>query len=401
MLNQLVETVGNNQLLTAILGFSGASIVGFWVKDVPRMFGRFLKRELSTELTITSYNMSYHNLLKWIEKNYKDKKFRNLKLSNGKWGENDETITSIGYGFHTIWYGGCILFIHLIKESANNTERDKELISIKKIGRSRDIFNKLIMEINDIDDSDGINIYKMLPDGFWSDSKLLQRRLFDSIFIENYKKNLLINTLTDFISKEDWYLDNGIPYQLGILLYGSPGTGKTSIIKAISSYLKYPIYYIPADNMYSIERGLSNIPNKCIVVIEDIDTNSVTHKRNPDKNTNNILGFNVDEITSTSLSGILNSLDGIFSVHGRILIATTNHIENLDPALIRPGRIDLKLEIDSINIEILSLFLNKFFPNNVSNIIDIKIKDNITVAMLQNMVLSNYRYDKILEEIAQ
>jgi chaperone BCS1 len=102
------------------------------------------------------------------------------------------------------------------------------------------------------------------------------------------------------------------------------------------------------------------------------------------------------EFNTISLSEVLNSLDGMFSVHGRILIATTNHIENLDSALIRPGRIDLKIEIGYVNNEILKEFLDKFYPGNGIHISNIKLKNDLTVAMLQNMVLNGNTINEII-----
>jgi len=404
-LTQLSEILKENQLLSAGLGLSSATIIGFWLKDFPRMIYNFIKREFTTQLTITSHNIAFHNLLRWIENNYKNKKFRKLKLTNGKWGEG-ESITSIGYGFHTILYKRQLLFIELTKDAANQTERDKETVTIMKIGRGRQIFDDLIDDIKEVKDESKMSVYKMDSGGYWTEAKQIKKRTLDSIFIEKYKKELFINTVNNFINNEKWYIDNGIPYQLGILLYGSPGTGKTSIIKAISSYLNYPIYYIPASIIYAIEKGLLNIPERCIMVIEDIDTSVITHKRRSKVNkldeeqpgistVENVM----DDFALTTLSDILNSLDGLFSIHGRILIATTNHIENLDPALIRPGRIDLQIEVGFINIEILSLFINRFFPDNKIDYTNIEIKNEITVAVLQNMVLSNYSLEKILTTI--
>jgi chaperone BCS1 len=99
------------------------------------------------------------------------------------------------------------------------------------------------------------------------------------------------------------------------------------------------------------------------------------------------------------LSEILNALDGFAGVDGRILIATTNHIDKLDSALLRPGRFDLKINIDYVNQEILQLFLKSFFPSFDKSLEDFKIKSNITVASLQEMVLENFTAEQILEKI--
>lgn len=395
-LSDFFNTIKNNQLLMTGLGLSGAGILTFWIKDVPRSIYAFLKREFTTELIMTSQNLVYHNFLKWVEKNYKNINFRKLKLSNGRWGYNENTTTSIGYGLHWIRYKNTFLIINLIKESSNQTEYDKETLSITKFGRSRKLFNELINEIETLnEDSNKTKIFKM--EDCWMYIKDQSKRDLNSVFMEKYKKDLLINTLSRFINNEKWYINNGIPYQLGILLYGAPGTGKTSLIKAISGYLNYPIYYISPQKLSKIEIAMSTLPDKCIVVIEDIDSNYLTHSREIKNNSdeNSIMR----ELSSISLSELLNSLDGMFSAHGRILVATTNHIENLDSALIRPGRIDIKIEVGYVNNEILKDFINNFFPKNKINFNSLQIKPNISVATLQNMVLQEKNEYEIIELI--
>ena len=401
-LNTIFETIQNNQLLAAGIGLSGAGIITFWIKDVPRSIYAFLKRELTTELTITSQNLAFHNVLKWIEKNYKNKNFRKLKLTNGRWGWNKSTTTSVGYGLHWIKYNKKFFLINLVKESSNQSEYDKETLTITKIGRSRKIFDDFIKEVETIDlDVSKTKIYRM--EDSWVYIKDHKKRSLNSIFIEKNKKDILINNLSKFINSENWYINNGIPYQLGILLYGAPGTGKTSLIKAIAGYLNYPIYYLSPQKLSKIESAMSTLSDKCIVVIEDIDSNFLTHSRenkNGDTDENNFL----KEISSVSLSEILNSLDGMFSAHGRILIATTNHIENLDAALIRPGRIDLKIEIGFVNNEILESFIKNFYKDSnldFSIINNINIKPNISVAMLQNMVLQGNSEKEIIDFVKE
>jgi chaperone BCS1 len=383
-LTNIFNTIQGNQLLAAGLGLSGAGIITFWVKDVPRSIYKFLKRELTTELIVTSSNLAFHNILKWIEKNYKDKNFRKLKLTNGRWGHRDNATTSIGYGLHYVRYNGHLFLFNLVKETSNQTEQDRETLYITKVGRSRKIFDGFIKEIETLDlDTTKTKVYKM--EDSWTYIKDQQKRSLDSIFIEKTKKDLLVNTLTKFIDSEQWYIDNGIPYQLGILLYGAPGTGKTSLIKAIAGYLDYPIYYLSPQDLDKIENAMSKISDKSILVIEDIDSNILTHSRvNGSQSKGSGL---IDKFVSINLSEVLNSLDGMFSAHGRILVTTTNHIESLDAALIRPGRIDLKIEVGYVNKEMLKDFINHFFPDYSADIDKINIKDNTTIAMLQNVIL--------------
>jgi chaperone BCS1 len=91
----------------------------------------------------------------------------------------------------------------------------------------------------------------------------------------------------------------------------------------------------------------------------------------------------------------------MLTAHGRILIATTNHVEKLDPALVRAGRIDLKLEIGFVNNEILKGFIDNFFPENKLNISEIKLKNNLTIATLQNLILEEKTIEEIVEFVKE
>lgn len=424
LITKILNFIEQNPIIATGLGLSGAGILTFWLKDFPKTIFDFLKKQLTTDLIITNQHNIYCKILKYIDKKYKNRRFRKLKLVTNRWdtGDGEETITSIGYGIHWIMYKHQIFILHLNKEQNSTSDHDKEMLIITKLGRGRKIFDQFIEEVEKFynNDKDKLKIFRMAND-YWSFIKDQSKRNMDSIFIEKSKKDKLIQTLENFLNSEKWYIDHGISYQLGILLYGPPGTGKTSLIKSIATYLSYPIYYLPTSKLYDIDDAMYELPMKCLLVIEDIDSNSVTHSRNKNKKLvpinnkkNTTVKAKVKKINevspidddlaslySSSLSNILNALDGLFSVHGRILIATTNHKDELDEALIRPGRIDLQIEIGYVNNEILQGFLNAFFPDDKIDCLHTIIKDNITVAMLQDMVLQKYTSTQIINEISQ
>lgn len=416
-INSLLNLIQTNQTLLTVLGVGGAGTIIMWLKGIPQAIFNLLKREFTTEIIVTSQNIAFHNIMKLIEKKYADKNFRKLKLMNGMWGDSGVTM-GIGYGFHIIRYKSQFLFLNLTKESANQTNYDKDNLSILKIGRSHSVFSDLIKEAYEIVEEKNTNkIYKMESD--WYYIKDQKKRAIESVFLEKGKKDKLFNAIEKFIKNEDWYLKHGIPYQLGILLYGPPGTGKTSIIKAVASYFNYSIYYLPSSGLYKIEKAVSLLPDNSILVIEDIDTNNVTNSRDDENEEVKEQDAKSEHITSEKavsvtedekefkkflrmgLSEILNSLDGIFSTHGRILIATTNHIEDLDTALIRPGRIDIKIEIGYVNNELLEQFCNSFYPNNNVDFGNIKIKSKITIAQLQNLILEEKSIEEVIEFVKE
>lgn len=190
-------------------------------------------------------------------------------------------------------------------------------------------------------------------------------RPFSTVILNEKVKQDLIDDVTDYLNPATrrWYANRGIPYRRGYLLYGPPGTGKSSLSLALAGFFKMRIYIVSLSSISSTEENLASLfaelPRRCVVLLEDIDTAGLTHTREEDKpqDTNNTddqapkqglrgtdkgnASNNNNNAFRLSLSGLLNILDGVASQEGRVLIMTTNHLEKLDKALIRPGRVDM------------------------------------------------------------
>jgi chaperone BCS1 len=165
-------------------------------------------------------------------------------------------------------------------------------------------------------------------------------------------KDMLLTDCRDFLCSEDWYAERGIPFRRGYLLYGVPGSGKTSLIHSLAGELGLDIYVVSlsskgmSDNTLTTLMG--HVPSRCILLLEDLDaafTRSVSRDSLstgvPTSSSSTPNNNDTNDGSTLSLSGLLNSLDGVAAAEGRLLFATTNHIERLDPALSRPGRMDV------------------------------------------------------------
>jgi len=163
-----------------------------------------------------------------------------------------------------------------------------------------------------------------------------------------------------FISKEtyQWYKAHGIPYKRGFLLFGPPGSGKSSIIQAIAGKYKRNICFVqPMKEKFTDETFNTCIqvaPKKSFIVLEDIDA---YFKK--DRKTNH-------QSCPLTFSGLLNGLDGVSNTDGQIFIITTNFIDRLDDALVRSGRVDLKIEFPTVTLDLAFDMFLKFYPNEVA-----------------------------------
>lgn len=185
----------------------------------------------------------------------------------------------------------------------------------------------------------------------WEKCASRSRRPLSTVVLDEAEKQLVLHDMEEYLhpATKRWYSNRGIPYRRGYLFYGPPGTGKTSLCVAIAGALHLRIYVTSLNSNSMTEDGLAtlfrDLPPRCIVLLEDVDSAGITVKRE------NIAETEQDaedrgkaSVTKgISLSGLLNIIDGVASSEGQILIMTTNHVEKLDPALLRPGRVDLKV----------------------------------------------------------
>ncbi|KAH7418669.1 P-loop containing nucleoside triphosphate hydrolase protein [Cadophora sp. MPI-SDFR-AT-0126] len=195
---------------------------------------------------------------------------------------------------------------------------------------------------------------------FSPDGKQVVSGSSGTVILDEKKKTALVEDIKDFLDPETraWYSWRGIPYRKGYLLYGPPGTGKSSLCLSIAGACDLDIYIpnISGVDDSSLGKLFTELPAHCAVLLEDVDDVDATQSRQ-----RGTVKTGQDETGSStkgksqgmvSLSALLNVLNGVGSQEGRVLIMTTNHAGHLDPALIRPGRVDMKLELGYTNQDI-------------------------------------------------
>jgi len=258
---------------------------------------------------------------------------------------------------------------------------------------------------------------------YYSEKIFKTNRTFDTVFFEN--KDKYINSLKFFIENEGWYKKKGIPYHFGVLLHGTPGCGKTSIIKATLEYTKRNAVIIPLNRVktcgefenifYDSKINDKSIPNeKRIYIFEDIDCISDIIKQRDEHDEHNkkdskqkinyeleilskLTDFHCNKMNKPddklNLSFLLNIFDGIREIPGRIIILTTNYPDKIDKALLRPGRVDVNIELKKASILIIEEILASFYDKSIEEIRTMclnKFKDyEISPAEVMNVCQNN------------
>jgi chaperone BCS1 len=260
----------------------------------------------------------------------------------------------------------------------------------------------------------------------WNHIASRAKRPFSSIVLDDGIKELILEDARDFLKSKQWYADrgttfvlpsgsmphhlthlSGIPFRRGYLLYGAPGSGKTSIIHSLAGELGLDIYIISLSKV-GLDDGalatlISTLPEQCIAIMEDIDaafthglTRDATGTELEDSRRRDSLRRDRDDLegddadddegqgrgrnlggsssgTSSriTLSGLLNALDGISAQEGRLLFATTNRYHKLDPALTRPGRMDLHVEFRlASQYQARELYKRFYLPDAPDNVME-------------------------------
>lgn len=168
----------------------------------------------------------------------------------------------------------------------------------------------------------------------------LPKRTRESVVLKEGQMEEIMGYLQRFKANEAVYRKIGVPFRTGILLYGAPGSGKSSTAAVIANELRMNLYYISLKGMddETLLSCSSRIPANSVVVLEDIDVCRAVKDREA---TDGI----PESVGEVSMSAVLNVLDGFQSPPGVVFVMTTNRIEVLDDAILRPGRMDLKSEI--------------------------------------------------------
>ncbi|TGJ78476.1 hypothetical protein E0Z10_g10286 [Xylaria hypoxylon] len=317
-----------------------------------------------------------------------------LNFSNQEARARPQYIPAIG--LHSFWWKGQYFRLHRKKESIFDdgpssgfgTFKEKEDLMISCLWRSPNPIKQLLAHAKEQYYSDHqarttvkrpCPAYMRRARNNWQQVANRPVRDMKTVVLDQQQKLQVLADMNEYLHPETphWYANRGIPLRRGYLFHGPPGTGKTSLSFALAGVFGLDIHVISLLEPTLTEEDLSSLfstlPRRCVVLLEDIDTAGLRRpaeelraaKRTAEKDKedkedeeeshkttqNDIKELakvlkkeSGDQKKGISLSGLLNAIDGVASHEGRVLIMTTNVPEELDNALIRPGRVDLQVE---------------------------------------------------------
>lgn len=194
--------------------------------------------------------------------------------------------------------------------------------------------------------------------GDWVRISGLQARTLDSVILADSTLEDLVADLQHFYDNERRYVELGLPWHRGYLLHGPPGTGKTSTARVVAGVLDLDVYYVPLKDVNrdtDLARVLSSIDEKSVLLLEDVDIVHATRERD-------------DSQKGITMSGLLNALDGVVTPHGMVTFMTTNRLDVLDEAFLRPGRADRLISIGYLQDEQLRRLVKYFLERDLVDV---------------------------------
>jgi mitochondrial chaperone BCS1 len=266
-----------------------------------------------------------------------------------------------GFGRHILRYNNAFIAVNRQRDKSFDMQTGTpfETVTLTTLYSHRGVFEDLFQEAHLLAQKmrEGkTTLYTAWGPEWRKFGEPKRKRPLDSVVLEEGLKEHIINDVKTFIDSRTWYLDRGIPYRRGYLLHGPPGTGKSSFIQALAGELDFDIAILNVS-----ERGLTDdrlnhllaqVPQRTIVLLEDADAAFVNRIQVDEQ------GYSGATVT---FSGLLNALDGVASGEERIVFLTTNHIERLDDALIRPGRVDMSIRLGHATLNQIERLWDRFY----------------------------------------
>jgi chaperone BCS1 len=343
---------GQNQFASGGLLLMILGGIGVFLRELPLRLWWWLVSQATMTVSVKDDDGAFQWVKEWFLEQDFLKNVRRVDLDSTLRGAELALIPAPGV--HWFWRAGRPFWVWFYRssETQTNSQRRAESIDFRTIGRDRDFVKRFVEEIVACHHRKRQRAsYLYLYDDGWDYVEAYSPRLLESVVLKPGEKEHLIQDLERFIASRTRYRSLGVPYHRGYLLYGPPGTGKSSLVSALASSFGMCIYVVNLSelNDRTLKRAMSSVPDNSVILFEDIDCMNAGDRRHesaPGK-TAKAAADNPSQTTSdrggVTLSGLLNVVDGFHAPDNVIFFMTTNHMEALDRALLRPGRIDYRL----------------------------------------------------------
>lgn len=343
------------------------SVIGtlaYLLKQVPQLLWVKVRNRVWHTVRVYDYDDAFAVLEEWLYRNHR-RSFREVEAKSRYDHNERRPDISLKREPSVFWLNvdGKNLLFSSEKMELKNAQSAAQAFSTSyrisgwmAIDHIKDFLKRILEEHHNNKSENQVDIFTNDQWGNWNKSSTIRVKPFSAVILPEELKGSIIKDLNAFKNSRDWYLSRAIPYRRQYILHGRPGTGKTSIALAAAIMLKADVYVLNLKDVQSdsgLQAAFSSIRQNAILLIEDVDTFFVSR-------THNALIDN-----KVSFSSLLNCMDGAFYKEGLISFLSTNYIEKLDPALLRPGRTDRVIEVPYPGQAEVATFFRNFYQQDL------------------------------------
>ena len=363
---------GQNQFASGGLLLMIIGAVSVYLRALPMKLWYWIVEQTTMMITVKDDDAAFTWIKEWFLEQKFLERIRRVDLDTTLRGKGTALIPAPGR--HRFWFGGRPFWAWFSRSEDTKgwTPRRIESLTFRTIGRKQIFLKQFVDEIVACHQSKvKMASYLYVYDEGWSNVQAYTPRSLDSVILKPGERDRLVEDIEKFRASRERYRHLGVPYHRGYLLYGPPGTGKTSLVSGLAAKFGMSLYAVNLTefNDRTLKRAINDVPQNAVILFEDIDCmksgNRRTEQRDRDRTaapaTQGEKNDPADRF-GVSLSGLLSVLDGFHAPENVLFVMTTNHIESLDPALLRPGRIDYKLFLGkAVEAQKIELY-RRFFP---------------------------------------
>jgi mitochondrial chaperone BCS1 len=378
-------------LLLMIIG--GISV---YLRAVPMRIWAWLVDQSTMSISIKDDDAAFRWVKEWFLEQRFLKRIRSLDIDTTLRGQNVALIPAPGS--HWFWRSGRPFRVDFYRNEESNAmhPRRRELLAFRTIGRNQSVLWQFVNEVVECHrKNNAARSYLYVYNDGWSYVEAYVPRLLDSVVLRATEKEQLLDDIARFKNSRQRYRSLGVPYHRGYLFYGPPGTGKTSLVSALAEKFGMSIYAVNLAqfNDRSLVVAMNDVEPNSVILFEDIDCMKSSDAR---PITEDAVGAQSksssvkEDRNGVTLSGLLNALDGFSAPDNVLFIMTSNQIEALDPALLRPGRIDYRLYLGQATAAQKVELYRRFFPHVSLFEAELFVEGNLgakTMAEFQGLLL--------------
>lgn len=332
--------------------FGGALLVTMlgtlvaWGRNLPVHAWKAIKRQVIVQVDVLSDDPVFAWVSLLLDEHPDIKKSRLLTASaKGGGGRmrpadpDERIIFTPAPGAHLLWFRRRPILLNRHRKEVTGKGGDyggfQETFTLSSFGRSAAMLREFLLEAHRVatKESTQVQVFSMRY-GEWRRLTTIQPRPLESVFLPAGQLERIVADVQEFLDSRDWYIARGVDWRRGHKYHGPPGTGKTTLAKALAAHFGMPLYLASLADSYMTDERLFNaiqdMQERSILFLDDLD--AMTDKTNREAS---------NDGGGVTLAGILSVLGGVASKPGMVVIIATNRPEVLDAALTRKGRIDL------------------------------------------------------------